>query len=216
VAQSRAGRSADRAALHIRRQIFDGRLRPGTRVAQATIADELGISRIPVREALIGLEREGWVTMEPNRGATVNAMSPTSVRDHFELYGMTYGLAVRRAVEHGAGPELAAAMRAIVRDFAPDDPPAFTRQAFAFHRLVVDAARSDRIPLVLQALSTILPGDFFSMVPAGISIERAGLRRIASAVAAGDADRAANEYLVTMRRVGTLVVGLFDERGLLR
>jgi DNA-binding GntR family transcriptional regulator len=61
--------SGDQAALYIRRLIFDGDLRPGTRVPQDEIAQTLGVSRIPVREALIALEREGWVTIELHRGA---------------------------------------------------------------------------------------------------------------------------------------------------
>src|SRR5947209_10440375 len=112
-----AAGSAPRAALHIRRQIFDGTLRPGRRVPSAAIADQLGISRIPVREALIGLEREGWVTIEHNRGATVNAISENTVRDHFELYGSTYGLAARRAIERaGDDRALARQLTAMARD----------------------------------------------------------------------------------------------------
>ena len=50
--------SGDQAALYIRRLIFDGQLRPGGRVPQDEVAKSLGISRIPVREALIALEAE--------------------------------------------------------------------------------------------------------------------------------------------------------------
>jgi DNA-binding GntR family transcriptional regulator len=63
--------SGEAAALHIRKLIFDGYLRPGARVHQDDVARGLGISRIPVREALIALEQQGWVTIEPNRGAFV-------------------------------------------------------------------------------------------------------------------------------------------------
>ena len=66
--------SGEQAAVHIRRLIFDGELRPGDRVPQDEIAHTLGISRIPVREALIALEREGWVTIEMHRGAFISAI----------------------------------------------------------------------------------------------------------------------------------------------
>ena len=65
--------SGEAAALYIRKLIFDGYLRPGARVHQDDVAQALGISRIPVREALIALEQQGWVTIEPNRGAFVDA-----------------------------------------------------------------------------------------------------------------------------------------------
>jgi len=74
--------SGDQAASYIRRLIFDGDLRPGERVPQDEVARVLGMSRIPVREALIALEREGWVTIELHRGAFVNAISQDTVRDH--------------------------------------------------------------------------------------------------------------------------------------
>src|ERR1700737_3277935 len=90
--------SGEHAALYIRRLIFDGELRPGARVPQDEIAQTLGISRIPVREALIALEREGWVTIEMHRGAFINAIDAHAVRDHYELYGLVYGFAARRAL----------------------------------------------------------------------------------------------------------------------
>src|SRR5437763_14146955 len=80
--------SGDDAALLIRRMIFEGELRPGERVPQDHVAAVLGISRIPVREALIALEREGWVTIEMNRGAFVNALDARSVRDNDDLFGL--------------------------------------------------------------------------------------------------------------------------------
>src|ERR1700681_724882 len=90
--------SGEQAALYIRRLIFDGELRPGARVPQEEIAQTLGISRIPIREALIALEREGWVTIEMHRGAFITAINVQAVRDHYELYGLLQGFAVRRAL----------------------------------------------------------------------------------------------------------------------
>jgi DNA-binding GntR family transcriptional regulator len=209
--------SAQRAARFIRRQIFDGTLQPGRRVPSSAIAEQLGISRIPVREALIGLEREGWVTIEHNRGATVNALSENSVRDHFELYGSTYGLAARRAIERaGDDRALARQIAAMARDLPSDDDPiGFTKHALDFNDTIVDAAHSDRIRLVLQALSTIVPGTFFVVVPDAMPIERRAFKRIAAAFATGDGDRAAAEYETMMRRVGEIVTRMFRDRGLL-
>src|SRR5437588_9785167 len=110
--------SGDEAALLIRRMIFDGELRPGERVPQDDVAAMLGISRIPIREALIALEREGWVTIELHRGAFVNALDERAVRDSYDLFGLVYGFAVRRAIERGddgLGARLAALQKVIER-----------------------------------------------------------------------------------------------------
>src|SRR5438270_13880879 len=86
--------SGDEAALLIRRMIFDGELRPGERVPQDDVAAMIGISRIPVREALIALEREGWVTIEMHRGDFVNALDVRSVGYSYALFGLVNVLAV--------------------------------------------------------------------------------------------------------------------------
>src|SRR3954452_6410906 len=125
--------SGDEAAPLIRRMIFDGELRPHDRVPQDDTAAVLGISRIPVREALIALEREGWVTIAPHRGAFVNDLDEAAVRDHFELYGMTLGLAARRAIERVV-TDLVATLEPIVHDIVTEEEPApFGRLADAFY-----------------------------------------------------------------------------------
>ncbi|MCU1376567.1 MAG: transcriptional regulator, GntR family, partial [Actinomycetia bacterium] len=89
--------SGHQAADYIRQLIFEGRLKPGERVPQDDIAEALALSRIPVREGLIALEREGWVTIELNRGAFVNALDADAIRDSYELFGLIYGFATRCA-----------------------------------------------------------------------------------------------------------------------
>ncbi|MCU1391732.1 MAG: transcriptional regulator, GntR family [Ilumatobacteraceae bacterium] len=211
----RAG-TAERVAFHIRRAIFRGELLPGTRVPQTEIAEALGISRIPVREALIGLEREGWVTIELHRGAFVRAIDADAVRDHYELFGLAYGLAARRAIERSSGEALGRELVRMARSLPKgDDPAAFTAATRAFHGVVVRAARSDRTEVVLQALSTLVPGDFFTLVPAAIPTERRGLKAIAAAVAAGSTTLAAEEYVTMMEQIGEKVVDVFAGRGLI-
>jgi DNA-binding GntR family transcriptional regulator len=207
--------SGDQAALYIRRLIFDGDLRPGTRVPQDEIAQTLGVSRIPVREALIALEREGWVTIELHRGAFINALDEDAVRDHYELYGLVYGFAAQRALTRSPSGELTDTLDELVKDLrrtkAPED---VTQLTVRFHRAIVDAARSHRIKVVIRAMSGMVPGDFFSLVPDAIAIERRGLPAIAKAIRDDDHDRVADEYVRMMRSVGEKVVHLFKSRGL--
>jgi DNA-binding GntR family transcriptional regulator len=206
--------SADDAARYIRRLIFDGHLRPHDRVPQDDTAAVLGISRIPVREALIALEREGWVTIAPHRGAFVSELDEPAVRDHFELYGLTFGLAARRAIERGVEPLLRVLEPLVVGAASEDDPERFGRLAVGFHEAVVDAAASPRIRVVLRAISTMVPGNFFALVPESVPIEREGLVQLLDALRAGDADGVAAAYLHMMRRQADQVVALFEARGL--
>jgi DNA-binding GntR family transcriptional regulator len=206
--------SGEDAALHIRRLIFDGTLRPGDRVPQDEIAQTLGLSRIPIREALIALEREGWVTIELHRGAFVNALDEPAVRDHYDLFALIYGFAVRRATTRDQTGLSARLHELAGRVASGDDPAELQRLVLAFHATIVDTAASPRVAVLLRAMSGLVPGNFFALVPGAADVERAGLAAIAQAVDAADGDRASEEYAQMMRRQGELVVELFQRRGL--
>jgi DNA-binding GntR family transcriptional regulator len=207
--------SGEQVRLYVRRLVFDGVLKAGQKVPQDAIAEALGVSRIPVREALIVLEREGWVTMEPHRGAFVNALDEHSVRDHYELYGMFYGFGVRRAVER-QGDGLAARLQPILDRFRKEkDGDRLPELALAFHRAVIEAAQSPRLKTMVRQMTAMVPGNFFELVPGASAVERDGMAAIVTAIERGYPELAEREYGTMMRRQGDLVVDLFRNKGML-
>jgi DNA-binding GntR family transcriptional regulator len=207
--------SGEQAAMYIRRLIFDGVLRQGDRVPQDAIAEQLGLSRVPVREALLSLEREGWVTIKPHRGAFISALDESVVRDHYELYGHVYSFAARRAAQRRS-PELVQQLAELQKQIAAsDDAQAAWRLNLAFHSTIVDMARSPRLQSVLRAMAGIVPGNFFALVPGSIDVEKRGTAAILRAIERGDADQVAAEYVAMMSQQGDLVVELFRSRGIL-
>jgi DNA-binding GntR family transcriptional regulator len=209
--------SGEQAAMYIRRLIFDGVLREGDRVPQDAIAEQLGLSRVPVREALLSLEREGWVTIKPHRGAFIGALDESVVRDHYELYGHVYSFAARRAAQRRS-PELLQKLVDLQRQIAAtsdDDAQAAWRLNRDFHNTIVEMARSPRLQSVLRAMAGIVPGNFFALVPGSIDVEKRGTAAILKAIQQGDADRVAEEYVAMMSEQGDLVVELFRKRGIL-
>jgi DNA-binding GntR family transcriptional regulator len=207
--------SGEQVRLYVLRLIFDGVLRQGQRMPQDAIAKTLGVSRIPVREAMIALEREGWVTTIPHRGVFVNAVDESSVRDHYELFGMFYGFAARRAAER-QGAMLAATLAPIQKriSVAGDNVTEMHDATLAFHRAVVSAANSPRLASMLRHMTGIVPGNFFELVPGAGKIEKQGTAAIVRAVRRGDPAGAAEEYAVMMRKQGDLVVDLFRRKSL--
>ena len=206
--------SGDQAAHYIRTLIFNGDLRPGQRVPQDDIAVALGVSRIPLREALIALEREGWVTIEIHRGVFVNAMDVETVEDHFELFGLIYGLAMHRAYER-SGEEFVERMETLQAELsATTDPVESAALIFNIYRTIVEGARSPRVRVVLRAISSLIPGDFFETVPEAIEIERKSLAAVVRALGQGNVDRASDEFSKMLRRVAKVVTREFRERGL--
>src|SRR5438067_4229529 len=91
-------RNASAAATElIREAIIDGRLPPGQRLKEEELARELGISRTPVREALLVLQTEGLVDAAPNRGAVVRSHDGDDLEDLYQLRALLEGYAARRA-----------------------------------------------------------------------------------------------------------------------
>lgn len=93
----------DRASLskvvseQIRGRILDGRLRPGERLIEDRLSAELGVSRVPVREALFGLAREGLVRLAPNRGASVASVTSEQLAELVEVRSLLESLNARLA-----------------------------------------------------------------------------------------------------------------------
>jgi DNA-binding GntR family transcriptional regulator len=86
------------AYIYLQDQIVSGALSGGRRLQPEMIARTLGISRMPVREAIRQLDAEGYVTIRPNRGAVVTNRTPEQVVELFEIRSVLEGLALRLAV----------------------------------------------------------------------------------------------------------------------
>ena len=91
----------------LRKAILTGQLKPGERLMEVHLADRLGVSRTPIREAIRKLELEGLVTMIPRRGAEVAQITEKSLRDVLEVRRALDVLSVELACERITGEELA-------------------------------------------------------------------------------------------------------------
>jgi DNA-binding GntR family transcriptional regulator len=206
--------SGDLVAIHVRTLIFNGQLRQGDRVHQDDIAHQLGVSRIPVREAIIALDREGWLTITPHRGAFVHGLDEDALRDHYELLGLVYGLAARRAVDR-ATPDARARLRAAQDALsAASTPEELHDTNDAFLRTLLATARSPRLGSVLRNMSTVVPGNFFRLVPGSGATQQEGTSAIVDAIESGDADRAADACVTLLTDQGNLVIKLLASRGM--
>jgi len=90
----------------LRESILDGRLEPGQRLMEIQLAEQMGVSRTPVREAIRKLELEGLVVMIPRKGAYVADMSMKDISEVFEIRSALEGLAAELAAERISENEL--------------------------------------------------------------------------------------------------------------
>jgi DNA-binding GntR family transcriptional regulator len=208
--------STQQVADYMRRQIFEGTLKVGERVPQDEIAAELGVSRVPVREAIIALDREGWVMVQPHRGAFVVGLDENSTRDHYELLGRVYGYGALRAAERGSDEQIAALATVHRQLQAATDPHEFSQLNMEFLRRVVSMAASRRVSSTVRLMAVnIVPGDFFVGIPEAIRVHKRHLRVIMKALKARDGETAEREIIAMLRAEASLVIALLTERGVI-
>jgi len=103
---------AVKAQRRLREMILAGELPGGSRIAELAIVEVLGVSRTPIRAALMRLEQEGLLQALPNGGYAVKTFSERDVSEAIELRGTIEGLSVRLAAERGTAPSLLGDARA--------------------------------------------------------------------------------------------------------
>jgi DNA-binding GntR family transcriptional regulator len=133
----------DGVLVHLRRMIFEGELKPGARIVERLLCEQLHVSRTPLREAFKVLASEGLVDLLPNCGARVSPLREQDVRDAFEVMGAIEGLAGELAATR-AGDDVIAEIRALhyqmYAHYLRRELPDYFRFNQAIHRRIVDAA----------------------------------------------------------------------------
>src|SRR5258707_10329171 len=91
----------DLVVSHVVNLVLTGKLRSGDRVDRNEIANDLGLSRVPIQEAVVQLEHDGILSTQYHRGAYVERFDESALREHHELYGVLTGIASARAAVAG-------------------------------------------------------------------------------------------------------------------
>lgn len=178
----------------IRRLILDGELPPGAPIRQESIASTLGVSRVPVREALKILDGEGQVTYRPHRGYTVTELSLDDVREIYRLRELLEAEAVRVAVGQLTDADVARMREALIEmEQVPRDHVADMAEANGrFHETLLDGCRMPHllrhVRLLRQATSAYR--SLYYMDDHALDVVHSEHRAIMEAVEARDAERA--------------------------
>ncbi|MCR3722264.1 MULTISPECIES: GntR family transcriptional regulator [Prauserella salsuginis group] len=187
---------ADEVADTVREAIFEGAYAPGAQLREVELSHTLQVSRGPVREALLRLEREGLVRTAWHRGAFVVELSAADIAELDSLRGALEGLAVRLVSERADESGLAAIEAAADAMDHSADPYAMVRADIAFHDAVYAAAGHERLRGAWEAIRSQV--HLFLLTRVGVSDDLAHLpgehRELAAALRAGDTDRASTLF----------------------
>lgn len=204
---------SDEAADHIRELIVSGQLRGGDHIRQDHMADELGISATPVREALLSLRGQGFVTLYPRRGYVVAPLSGKDLRDVFVGQALLAAELAARASERISAENLARLRELqtqLISAGAESDADAVERLNHSFHKLVNLSGESPKILWLLSITARFAPRRFFSSIPGWIEASIADHAAIIEGLESSDASATRTAMYRHIETAGVLLAENFE------
>lgn len=203
---------------YILEEIFAGRLKSGDRVDLDEIGQALDVSRIPVREALLILERDGIVSTRYHRGVYVEPFTAESVLDDFEILGTLSGIAVRRLAER-PDPEAIARLRTLIDELRAADADGGSGDILRVVREILTvehrAGGSRRLRAELRAFTGFLPAALHIGTRRGRMATAEAHDQVVRAIVDGDGAKAAECRVQDFRAAGQEIVRELQRRGVL-
>jgi DNA-binding GntR family transcriptional regulator len=213
VRQSRQNTGGKLVVEKIRQWIFEGLLRDGDILSQEDIAELLGMSRIPVRDGLIALQSAGWVRLVPGIGATAVGLDAGGIKDFFEVLATLWKLLIARAVQHGGDyGTLLDSMQSVEKARTPAE---MATASADFLLALCEVGSAPRLEAAFHSPGTIVPSDFFAVVPRAMEVQRMSVRAIGRAVVRGDIAAATASAEYQCRTHAKNVIQLLSQRGVL-
>jgi DNA-binding GntR family transcriptional regulator len=212
--------STQRAYEVLRRRILDNEMPANAQYLEQELAEQLGMSRTPVREALIRLAEERLVEIRPRHGVRVLPISVEDMREIYELLTELEALAARRVAESRPSRaelgELKAAVEAMDRALADGDLPRWAQCDDVFHHTLVKLSGNSRLAGVVATFAS----QVFRVRMRTLTLRAKPVQsnrdhaRVVAAIEAGDGDRAYRIHRLHRERAGEMLLSLLDKLGL--
>lgn len=187
---------AEQVYQHLRREILNNAFPPAAALPEKTLASQLNVSRVPVREALHRLASEGLVTLKPRQGACVSSLSPRQFLDAYRVREALEELAIKLALPNLTSDDievLGQLQDAMREHAAANDAEGFFAANRAFHALFVERSRNEYLRSIYFPLMDQMRRHISSSLGLRGGLEHSieEHQAILGAVRSGDADEAA-------------------------
>ncbi|MDT5298275.1 MAG: hypothetical protein QOG79_1517 [Mycobacterium sp.] len=151
----------DLVVSHVVNLVLTGKLRSGDRLDRNEIAEQLGLSRVPIQEAVVQLEHDGVLSTRYHRGAYVERFDEGVIREHHELYGMLNGIASARAAA-ARSPKVLDALQTLLDALrAGKESRTFNETAWRYRKIINDEYAGPRLQAAIRASQTLMPPAFW-------------------------------------------------------
>ncbi|HOX13591.1 MAG TPA: GntR family transcriptional regulator [Spirochaetia bacterium] len=145
----------ERVYDYLKKSLAEGRLSPGSYLNLSALEADLGLSRTPLRDALLRLEAEGFVTIHSRRGVIVNALDPTAIRDIYQIVGALESAAAEESRE-SAGDQTWATMERLNREMkdalSKDDFNEYYSRNLSFHDAFISLSANKELKTTIHTL----------------------------------------------------------------
>jgi DNA-binding GntR family transcriptional regulator len=206
---------SDEAASYVRALVMSGALLPGDFVRIEMVAEALGISATPAREALQALRVEGFLHLEPRRGFVVAELQGQDIRDLFTAQALIAGELASRAAVRASDQdlrELDVAHRAVTDAARSGDTEALETHNDTFHRVLNRAAGTRKLAWVLGLLVRYVPRQFYGSIDGWPSATVDDHSEILESIHRHDGEAARRAMVEHINHAGELLARHFDER----
>lgn len=209
-----------RATRMLRDMIITNKLLPGSSHLETELAEMLGMSRTPVREAAIVLEGQGLVEVKPRRGVRVLPLSLADMEEIYSILTELESLAAHDAAKNGAGEEDVTELRALIEEMesalADDDRQRWAEADDRFHRKLVSLAGNRRLQTIVATYSDQVHRARLLTLHMRPMPHRSNEdhRALVEAIAAGDAEGARKTHRDHRIRAKKMMIELIASHGL--
>jgi len=202
---------------YLRDALLSGQYATGERMAVHQLADSLGVSTMPVREALLRLSYEGLIDNQRNRSFRVAEMTRQDLADVYWMYSLILGELTARAAER-ADTQLIHDLREIHAQWArlgnEGDPVELQALNVQFHDLINDAAAAPKLLIMLRNNSRFIPEHMFAaLVPGWSSASIRNHEAILDSLERRDPEGARRAVEEHVKEAGAMLTSLFDDAG---
>ena len=201
----------DQVAETLRRMILRRELPPGQKVTQDDLAKRMGVSTMPVREALLRLAAEGLIAAAPNRSFHVVRTTANDVRDVFWVHSILAAELTRRATlaaDDDLVAELSERHAEYMAALGRNDRDTMETSNWAFHKAVHEQAAAPKLAIVLRNTLRFFP-DFSADIPGWGELAGTWQKQVLAAVKRGNADKAAEIAADRVRQAAELYISHF-------